>query len=91
MTGAPGSRFAAPPGIKVRGAPEGCPGLGGEASGGDPTPNTLGLAAGVRPGVMMDLMGHSSPTILRRYESVVNVLKREAAVQFDRLLGSARL
>jgi hypothetical protein len=51
---------------------------------------TLGLAAGLRPEVMIEMMGHSSTRILKRYQDVIPSLKREAADQFDRLLGEAR-
>jgi integrase len=51
---------------------------------------TLGLAAGLRAEVMVELMGHSSTRILKRYQDVIPSLKREAADQFDRLLGKAR-
>ena len=52
---------------------------------------TLGLAAGLRPEVMIDLMGHSSTRILKRYQDVIRALRRDAADQFDRLLTTSEV
>ncbi len=38
----------------------------------------------------MDLLGHSSPAVLKRYQAVVDDLKQQAAEQFDRLFSAAR-
>ena len=52
---------------------------------------TLGLAAGLRPEVMIDLMGHSSTRILKRYQDVIRALRRDAVDQFDRLLTTSEV
>jgi len=36
---------------------------------------------------MVKLLGHCSTRILKRYQDVIPALKRDAADQFDRLLG----
>ncbi|MGH9891183.1 MAG: tyrosine-type recombinase/integrase [bacterium] len=48
---------------------------------------TLMLAAGVPDAVAIKLMGHRDTRILRRYQKVVDRLKREAAGRLDDLLG----
>jgi integrase len=51
---------------------------------------TLMLAAGVPDAVAIRMMGHRDTRILRRYQKVVDRLKREAAARMDDLLGGAR-
>jgi integrase len=48
---------------------------------------TLMLAAGVPDAVAIKMMGHRDTRILRRYQKVVDRLKREAAGRLDELLG----
>lgn len=48
---------------------------------------TLMLAAGVPDAVAIEMMGHRDTRILRRYQKVVDRLKREAATRMDELLG----
>ncbi|MGH2682726.1 MAG: tyrosine-type recombinase/integrase [Actinomycetota bacterium] len=48
---------------------------------------TLMLAAGIPDAVAIKLMGHRDTRILRRYQKVVDRLKREAAGKLDELLG----
>jgi integrase len=48
---------------------------------------TLMLAAGVPDAVAIEMMGHRDTRTLRRYQKVVDRLKREAATRMDELLG----
>jgi integrase len=50
---------------------------------------TLMLAAGIPDAVAIEMMGHRDTRILRRYQKVVDRLKREAASRMDELLGGA--
>jgi integrase len=50
---------------------------------------TLMLAAGIPDAVAIEMMGHRDTRILRRYQKVVDRLKREAANKMDELLGGA--
>lgn len=50
---------------------------------------TLMLAAGVPDAVAIKMMGHRDTRILRRYQKVVDRLKREAAGKLDELLGGS--
>jgi hypothetical protein len=47
------------------------------------------LAAGVPDAVAIKMMGHRDTRILRRYQKVVDRLKREAAGKLDELLGGS--
>jgi integrase len=49
--------------------------------------DTLLLAGGVSDAVAIKLMGHADTKILRRYQEVVDELRRDAAMRMDRLLG----
>jgi len=51
---------------------------------------TLMLAAGIPDAVAIRMMGHRDTRILRRYQKVVDRLKREAAGKLDELLGAQR-
>ncbi len=51
------------------------PESGGESERGEPVPQAV------------QLHGHSSTRILKRYQDVIPSLKRDAADQFDRLLS----
>lgn len=48
---------------------------------------TLMLAAGIPDAVAIKMMGHRDTRILRRYQKVVDRLKREAVGKLDELLG----
>ena len=48
---------------------------------------TLMLAAGIPDAVAIKMMGHRDTRILRRYQKVVDRLKREAVERLDELLG----
>jgi integrase len=48
---------------------------------------TLMLAAGIPDAVAIKMMGHRDTRILRRYQKVVDRLKREAVDKLDELLG----
>lgn len=48
---------------------------------------TLLLASGVPDAVAISVMGHADTKILRRYQSVVDELKQDAASGMDALLG----
>jgi integrase len=48
---------------------------------------TLLLGAGVPDAVAIRIMGHADTAILRRYQDVVDELKRDAATRMDALLG----
>lgn len=50
---------------------------------------TLMLAAGVPDAVAIKIMGHRDTRILRRYQKVIDRLKREAVEKLDQLLGGA--
>ena len=52
---------------------------------------TLTLAAGVPDPVAVAVMGHADTRILRRYQDVVDELKRDAATRMDQLLGGEKL
>ena len=47
---------------------------------------TLLLAQGVDSRVVMEILGHSSPAMMRRYQHVVDELKHDAAVAMDAAL-----
>jgi integrase len=51
---------------------------------------TLMLAAGVPDPVAVAVMGHADTRILRRYQEVVDELKREAASRMDAMLGGMK-
>lgn len=51
---------------------------------------TLMLAAGIPDAVAIKMMGHRDTRILRRYQKVVDRLKREAVGKLDELLGDQR-
>lgn len=48
---------------------------------------TLMLAAGIPDAVAIEMMGHRDTRILRRYQKVIDRLKREAVAKLDELLG----
>lgn len=50
---------------------------------------TLMLAAGIPDAVAIKMMGHRDTRILRRYQKVVDRLKREAVEKLDELLGGS--
>jgi integrase len=50
---------------------------------------TLMLASGVPDAVTITMMGHADTRILRRYQDVVDDLKRDAAAKMDALLGGS--
>jgi integrase len=50
---------------------------------------TLMLAAGIPDAVAIRMMGHRDTRILRRYQKVVDRLKRDAAAKLDELLGQS--
>lgn len=51
---------------------------------------TLRLASGVPEGVAIEILGHSTTKILKRYQDVVDELKRDAATRMDDLRGRGR-
>ena len=51
---------------------------------------TLMLAGGVADAVAISVMGHADTSILRRYQSVVDELKQDAATKLDTLLNTER-
>ena len=48
---------------------------------------TLMLAGGVPDAVAITVMGHADTRVLRRYQDVVDDLKKDAATKMDGLLG----
>jgi len=48
---------------------------------------TLMLAAGIPDAVAIEMMGYRDTRILRRYQKVIDRLKREAVAKLDELLG----
>jgi len=45
------------------------------------------LAAGIPDAVAIEMMGYRDTRILRRYQKVIDRLKREAVAKLDELLG----
>lgn len=50
---------------------------------------TLLLASGVPDAVAIEVLGHSTTRILKRYQDVVDELKQDAATRMDTLLGQS--